>query len=82
VQFAARIAVAVEIRGRRLVDLAEGDLDQPVDDGALVGEVEVDGGPADERATCDRVDREPLVGLLLERLARRVEDRVLGVVAG
>ena len=80
-QVAARVAVAVEVGRRGLVDLAERELDQAVDDGALVGEVEVDRGPADERAARDRVDRDALEGLLVERLARRVEDRELGVVA-
>ena len=78
-EVATRVAVAVEVWRGRLVDLAEGDLDQAVDDGALVGEVEVDGGAADERAPRDRVDRDAFVGLLVERLARGVEDRELGI---
>jgi hypothetical protein len=79
VQVAPRVALAVEVGRGGLVDLAEGDLDQAVDDGALVGEVEVNGGAADERAARDRVDRDPLVGLLGEGLAGGVEDRGLGV---
>jgi hypothetical protein len=78
-EVAAWFPVAVEVWRGRLVDLAEGDLDQAVDDGALVGEVEVDGGAADERAPGDRVDRDAFVGLLVQRLARRVEDRQLGI---
>ena len=81
-ELAARVAVAVEVGRGGLVDLAEGELDQAVDDRALVGEVEVERGAADERAARDRVDRDALVGLLVERLARGVEDRALGVVAG
>jgi hypothetical protein len=56
-------------------------LDEAVDDRALVGEVEVERGAADERAARDGVDRDPLVGLLGEGLAGGVEDRRLGVVA-
>jgi len=79
VEVAARIAVAVEVGRGALVDLGEGDLDQAVDDGPLVGEVEVERRTADERAARDRVDRDPLVGLLGEGLAGGVEDRGLGV---
>ena len=81
VQLPARVAVAVEVGRRGLVDLAERELDQAVDDRALVGEVEVQRGARDERAAGDRVDRDALVGLLVERLEGRVEDRALGVVA-
>jgi hypothetical protein len=81
-QVAAGVAVAVEIGRSRLVDLAEGQLDQAVDDRALVGEVEVQRGAADERAARDGIDRDALVGLLREGLAGGVEDRGLGVVAG
>ena len=80
-EIAARVAVAVEVGGGGLVDLAERQLDQAIDDRALVGEVEVQRGPRDERAARDRVDRDALVGLLLERLEGRVEDCALGVVA-
>jgi hypothetical protein len=79
VQVAARVAVAVEIGRRALVDLRERNLDEAVDDRPLVGEVEVERRTADERAACDRVDRDPLVGLLGEGLAGGVEDRGLGV---
>ena len=78
-EIAARVAVAVEVGRRGLVDLAEGELDQAVDDGALVREVEVERGPADERAAGDRVDRDALVGLLAERRrgrASRIEASV------
>jgi hypothetical protein len=44
-QLATRIAVAVQVRARREVHLAEALLDEAVDDRALVGEVEVDGRP-------------------------------------
>jgi hypothetical protein len=81
VELPARVSVSVEVRGRGLIDLAERKLDQAIDDRALVGKVEVQRGPRDERAAGDRVDRDALVGLLLERLERRVEDRALGVVA-
>jgi hypothetical protein len=81
VELTARVAVAIEVGGRRLVDLAEGELDQAVDDRTLVREIEVERGAGDERAPGDRVDRDALVGLLRERLERRVEDRALGVVA-
>jgi hypothetical protein len=81
VQVAARVAGAVEVGRGGLVDLAEGQLDQAVDDRALIGEVEVDGGPADERPARDRVDRDALERLLVKGRARRVEDRELGVVA-
>jgi hypothetical protein len=63
-EIATRVAVAVEVGRRGLVDLAEGELDQAVDDRALVREVEVERRPADERAAGDRVDRDALVGLL------------------
>jgi hypothetical protein len=79
VQVAPGVAVAVQVGGRGLVDLAERQLDQAIDDGALVGEVEIDRGAADERAAGDRVDRDPLVGLVVQRGAGRVEDRELGV---
>jgi hypothetical protein len=78
-EVAAGVAVAVEVRCRGLVDLAEGELDQAVDDRTLVGEVEVDGGAADERPACNRVDRDALVGILVQSRARRIEDRELGV---
>jgi hypothetical protein len=81
VEVAAGVAVAVEVGRRALVDLRERVLDQAVDDRALVGEVEVERRAADERAARDRVDRDPLVGLLGEGLAGGVEDRGLGVVA-
>jgi hypothetical protein len=81
VEVAARVAVAVEVGRGGFVYLAEGELDQAVDDRPLVGEVEVERGAADERAPCDRVDRDALVGLLGERRAGGVEDRGLGVVA-
>jgi hypothetical protein len=78
-EVATWVAVAVEVRCRGLVDLAEGELDQAVDDRALVGKVEVDGGAADERTSRDRVDRDALVGLLVQGLAGGIEDRELGV---
>jgi hypothetical protein len=81
-QVPAGVAVAVEVGGGSFVYLAEGNLDQPVDDRALVGEVEVERGAADERAARDRVDRDALVGILCEGLAGGIEDRCLGVVAG
>jgi hypothetical protein len=81
VQVPARVPVAVEVRRRGFVDLAEGQLDQAVDDRPLVGEVEVERGSADERATRDRIDRDALVGLFRECRARGVEDRGFGVVA-
>jgi len=81
-EFAARVAVAVEVGGGGLVDFAEGDLDQAVDDRPLVREVEVQRRAADERAARDGVDRDALVGLLGEGLAGGVEDQGLGVVAG
>ena len=73
-QVAARVPVAVEVGRRGLVDLAEGQLDQAVDDRTLVGEVEVERGSADERAARDRIDRDALVGLFRQRRARGVED--------
>jgi hypothetical protein len=81
VQIATRIAIAVEIGRGGLIDLAEGELDQAVDDGALVREVEIQRRPADERAAGDRVDRDALVGLLGQRRAGSIEDRGFGVVA-
>jgi len=81
VQVSPRVAGAVEVGRGGLVDLGEGELDQAVDDRALVGEVEVERRAADERAPRDRIDRDPLEGLQRQRLARRVEDQRLGVVA-
>jgi hypothetical protein len=82
VQVAPRVAGAVEVGRGGLVDLGEGELDQAVDDGALVGEVEVERRAADERAPCDRVDRDAFERLLREGFARGVEDQRLRVVAG
>jgi hypothetical protein len=82
VQVAARVTGAVEVGRGRLVDLGEGELDQAVNDRALVGEVEVECGAADEGAACDRVDRDAFERLLREGFARGVEDQRLGVVAG
>jgi hypothetical protein len=81
VEVAAGVAVAVEIGRRALVDLRERDLDEAVDDRPLVWEVEIQRRAADERPARDRIDRDPLVGLLGEGLARGVEDRGLGVVS-
>ena len=78
---ASRVTVTLEVGLGGGVHFAERDLDQPVDHCALVREVEVDGGPADECAPGDPVDRDPLVGLLAHRLARCGKDRFLGGVA-
>jgi hypothetical protein len=75
VELAAGIAGAVEVGRGGLVDLGEGELDQAVDDRSLVGEVEVERGAADVGAARDRVDRDPLEGLLRERFAGGVEDQ-------
>ena len=81
VQLAARVAGAVEVGCGGLVDLGERELDEAVDDRPLVGEVEVERGAADVGSARDRVDRDPLEGLLRQRLAGGVEDQRLGVVA-
>src|SRR5439155_25031114 len=64
------------------VHLAERLLDQAVDDRALVGEVEVDRSPADERALGDRVHRQRVVADLRERRPGGLEDRLLRRIAG
>src|SRR3954462_3861915 len=81
VELLARVAVAVEVRRRCEVHLAERVLDEPVDDRPLVREVEVDRRSGHERLAGDRVHRQVVEALLGERLAGRVEDRLLRGVA-
>src|SRR4051812_5897371 len=77
----ARVAVAVEVRRRCEVHRAERVRDEPVDDRPLVREVEVDRRSGHERLAGDRVHRQVVEALLGERLAGRVEDRLLRGVA-
>jgi hypothetical protein len=74
VELAPRVAVAIQVRRGSLVYLAEGQLDQAVDDRPLVGKVEVQRGAADERPPRNGVDGDALISLFRERRAGGVED--------